>query len=243
LDNRRDNCYSVVSTSKAKYFPTRQNEVFKTQVQDIQALLNDLNWKSHIDAWEHSGLKASSDISIDQIFREYARDRLGAEIENGTEHRLAQSGMIVSPNARLFRKIVGPADEAIRTSSHDEPSRRTYDWEAFEWETFPIGSQLENTILILEGALSNPILPTLIINCIQGIRNELHETCVRSAEDIAKIAHEFPRHYDTAEKLEGADLTWARNMRIERGEKLFLSYMRLKQEVRKYLKTDSLFGN
>ncbi|WP_297780858.1 hypothetical protein [uncultured Roseovarius sp.] len=95
---------------------------------------------------------------------------------------------------------------------------------------------------LLDEASNNPVLPSPIISKVRSLQKELNETARRAAKDLEKIVRQFPRHYPNPNSLDGADLTWAQNMRIERGQKLYDELNVLKLEIRDYLQTDKLFG-
>ncbi|WP_170546522.1 hypothetical protein [Ruegeria arenilitoris] len=221
-------------------FQPAKNEVFKVQIEKLQELMQLLNWKSDFDAWRASGLSTSADISMNSLFKTYAKDRFSAEVKPKAEDKASSVGMIVSPNATGFEKIVGPADDA------DESEKRphhVYDWENYTWETFEVSSRYQEVVELLDEVSNNPVLPHEILSKVNNLQKELHDAAIRAAHDLEKVVREFPRHYPNRECLDGADLTWAHNMREERGQNLYIKLNELKQAIRTYLQTDELFGS
>ncbi|MFT6657172.1 hypothetical protein [Maritalea sp.] len=225
--------------AKKSIFQPAKNEVFKVQVEKLQELMQLLNWRSSLEAWEESGLESSFSFTVHNIFKQYAKREFGAELDVRNKTDEQSVGIIVSRTADFLTEIKGPADESERDNGMVESPRL---WKEYKWETFEISSKLFLVKQQLEEALNNPVFPTAIIFIISELLVEVHETSMRAASDMEIIAREFPRHYKDQDSLKNADLTWCLNMRTERGEKLFLKLNELKQEIRNYLQTDTLFG-
>lgn len=226
--------------AKKSIFQPAKNEVFKVQIDTLQSLLKKLNWRSSIEAWHASGLDASAQISLGSEFKRFAKDQFDAEIASEAEEKLVSVGMIVSPDASIFRLVKGPADQA---EDEDDFDREAFSWESYNWKTFAVSSQFQQVTDLIDNALSDPVLPLSVISKMELLRDELHKSAMRAAEDFEQAVREFPRHYPSTESLEGADLTWAHNMRKERGEELFNVIVELKKAIREYLRSDELFGN
>lgn len=223
--------------AKVSIFQPAKNEVFKVQIAALQSLLKELNWKSTVECWDKSGLATSSQISLNRYFKNYAKDQHDAEISSNLDKSLVSVGGIVSPNATGFRLITGPADEVEEGGAFDAAETS---WSDFNWEIFDISIELQSLNDKIENALNDPVLPSAILSEIENFHKELQKSAVRAAKDVEKAVRQFPRHYPTRETLNGADLTWAHNMRKERGEKLFEALNALKKSVREYLQSDEL---
>jgi hypothetical protein len=228
------------SQAKTSIFQPAKNEVFKVQINTLQSLLKQLNWKSSTEAWSASGLDASAQISLGKEFKRFVKDQFDADITSKHEENLVSVGMIVSPNASVFRLIKGPADEA---EADDDFDHEAFSWESYSWETFEVSSQLQQVTDLIEHALSDPVLPISVLSKVELLRDELRKSASRAAEDLEPAVREFPRHYPSKESLKGADLTWAQNMRKERGEELFKALIELKKAIREYLRSDELLGS
>lgn len=225
--------------AKRSIFQPAKNEVFKAQIETLKTLLNSLNWKSSGEAWHESGLYDSSQLSLNSAFRQFAKEQFGADIQQVTEIQSVAVGLIVSPDAKGFELVKGPADDVDERIGSDTKS---LSWEEYNWEVFEVSSQQQKISDLIEDALSNPVLPSTIIERIEKLGEELHASAVRAAEDIERTAREFPRHYTSVESLDGANLTWASNMREERGDGLFEALLEVKQAIRAYLKSDDILG-
>ncbi|MBY6156467.1 hypothetical protein [Pseudooceanicola nitratireducens] len=225
--------------AKVSIFQPAKNEVFKVQIAELQALLKELNWKSPVDAWEKAGLASSAQISLNRNFKNFAKDQHNAEITSGMDGELVSVGGIVSPNATGFRLIKGPADEACHSDTVDAHASS---WSDYKWDIFDISDRFQQVNDQLESALNNPVIPSKVLTSIEDFHKELQKSAMRAAEDMEKAVREFPRHYPTRKSLDGADLTWAHNVREERGEKLFQALNDLKKSVRDYLQSDELLG-
>jgi hypothetical protein len=226
--------------AKVSIFQPAKNEVFKVQIAELQSLLKELDWKSSVEAWSKSGLASSAQISLNRNFKVYAKDQHDAEIASGIDKKLVAVGGMVSPNATGFRLIQGPADEA---HEYDTFNATETSWSDFDWDIFDISEDFQRLNDRIESALNDPVMPSKIIIKIEKFRDELGKSAIRAAEDLEKAVRQFPRHYPTRESLEGADLTWAHNMREERGEDLFQALNDLKKSVRDYLQSDELLGH
>lgn len=226
--------------AKTSIFQPAKNEVFKVQINTLQSLLKKLNWRSSIEAWRASGLDTSAQISLGREFKRFVKDQFDADIASKSEENLVSVGKIVSPDASGFRLIKGPADQA---EADDDFDHEAFSWESYSWETFEVSSQLQQVTDLIEHALSDPVLPVLVISKVELLRDELHNSARRAAEDLEQAVRVFPRHYPSTESLEGADLTWAHNMRKERGEELFKALIELKKAIRKYLRSDELLSS
>lgn len=223
--------------AKVSIFQPAKNEVFKVQIAALQSLLKELNWKSTVESWGKSGLASSAQISLNRYFKNYAKDQHDAEISSNLDKSLVSVGGIVSPNATGFRLIKGPADEVEDGGAFDADETS---WSNFNWEVFDISIDFQRLIDEIESALNDPILPSTVLSEIEHFHEELQKSAMRAAKDVEKAIRQFPRHYPTRESLNGADLTWAHNLREERGEKLFEALNALKKSVREYLQSDEL---
>ncbi|WP_418594914.1 hypothetical protein [Ponticoccus sp. (in: a-proteobacteria)] len=232
-------CLSYRQAKKSIFQPAK-NEVFKVQIDTLQSLLKNLNWKSSIEAWYDSGLATSAEISLGREFKRFAKDQFDADMASESEEKLVSVGMIVSPSASGFRLIKGPADQA---EGDDEFDHEAFSWETYSWETFEVSREFQQVTDLIEHALSDPVLPLSVITKVELLRDELHKSAMRAAEDLEQTVREFPRHYPSKESLKSADLTWAHNMRKERGEELFKALIELKKAIREYLRSDELLGS
>lgn len=223
--------------AKVSIFQPAKNEVFKVQIAVLQSLLKELNWKSSIESWDKSGLGTSAQISLNGYFKRYAKDQHDAEMSSEVEKNLVAVGGIFSPSAKGFQLVKGPADEVENDSALDVDETS---WSEFKWDIFEISTEFQSLSDKIEGALNDPVLPSMILSEIENFREELHKSAMRAAEDVEKAVRQFPRHYPTKESLNGATLTWAHNLREERGEKLLEALNVLKKSVRKYLQSDEL---
>jgi hypothetical protein len=225
--------------ARKSIFQPAKNEVFRAQIENLQELVHKLNWKSGLEAWEYSGLKASADISLHTQFKDYAEERFSAVIVSSQVETISSVGAIFSTNATGFGLIQGPADSS---DENGDWTKKPINWENYVWEIFEISAGHQEIVELLNVALNNPVLPRVVISMLQSLQQELDDTAIRAAQDLEKIVREFPRHYPTKESLAGANLTWASNMRHERGQRLYDKLNELKQTIRGYLKTDELFG-
>lgn len=225
--------------AKKSIFQPAKNEVFKVQINALQSLLKKLDWRSSIEAWSASGLDTSAQISLNNVFKSYAKDQFNAELASKSAEELVSVGAIVSPKATGFQLIKGPADEA---EDDDDFDQEAVSWECFNWQTFAISAQFQQVSDLIQHALNDPVLPLSIISKVERLNDELHQSAIRAAEDLEKAVREFPRHYPTKERLDGANLTWVHNMREERGEGLFKALNELKEAIRNYLNSDELLG-
>lgn len=223
--------------AKVSIFQPAKNEVFKVQIAALQSLLKELNWKSTVESWGKSGLESSAQISLNRYFKNYAKDQHDTEISSDLDKSLVSVGGIVSPNATGFRLIKGPADEMEDGGAFDADETS---WSDFNWEVFDISIDFQSLSDKIESALNDPVLPSTILSEIEQFHEELQKSAMRAAKDVEKAVRQFPRHYPTRESLNGANLTWAHNLREERGEKLFEALNALKKSVREYLQSDEL---
>lgn len=226
--------------AKKSIFQPAKNEVFKVQIASIQSLLKELNWKSSLEAWQDSGLDTSAEITLGRAFESFALHQHGTKIMSDRLNSLVSVGGIISPEAKGFRLIKGPADEV---DSEDKSLDWPPIWSDFTWETFSISERLDNLINILGYAASDPVLPRSVISSIEALLKEIHESAIRAAKDVESAVREFPRHYPSQLTLKSADLTWAHNMREERGVKIFAKLNELRKATRDYLRSDMLLDN
>lgn len=227
------------SHARRTIFQPARNEVFKVQIETLQQLMQKLNWKSGLEAWIASGLASSADISMNRLFKAYAKDRFAVAIESEAYDKLSSVAMMVSPDAKGFKLIQGPADD----NDEDEAGTKlNFDWGNYTWDTFDVSAKYQEVMNLVDEASNDPVLPLPIISKVRSLQKEMNNTVVRAAKDLERIVREFPRHYPNPNSLDGADLTWAHNMRTERGQRLYDELNELKQEIRNYLQTDKLFG-
>lgn len=226
--------------AKTSIFQPAKNEVFKIQIATLQSLLGELNWRSTVECWHGSGLSSSAQITLNRAFKGYAKDQFGAEIASDMDENLISVGGIISPNASGFRLIKGPADEV---DDGDACVTKEVTWSEFNWEIFDVSDRFQNLNDQIESALNDPVMPSKVLSEIRNFHAELLNSAKRAAEDVEKAVREFPRHYSTEQSLQGADLTWAHNMRHERGEKLFQALNEVKKSVRSYLQSDDLLDD
>lgn len=223
--------------AKRTIFQPAKNEVFKVQVEKLQQLMTDLDWRSQREADRCSGLEEAFVLTTRHFFDSFAIQEFGEflQLESGTE--IEKMGALRNPNAGGFELIRGPADEC---ESEPRP-RRKVDWAAFEWELLYFGPRYVETRVALDGYLSNPILPEAVLSVLRDLDAEVFSSFQRCAEDVQRVVRELPRHYPDEAAFAYPNFDWANNARKERGQRLAQAHENLRSAIRAYLRTDELF--
>jgi hypothetical protein len=190
-----------------------RTEVFKLQVEDVKPLFKIVVGKSETELRRYFGFDELLAANAIALLDDYARIRLGMEIDyknrpyTGTTNKMVSlegPGVSVHPvdTPGIPSELVTPPQD-IRT-----PEQR---WAEYRFAVIHLMPTYVKRSKRLQQFLESPMLPVECVELVRALKDTMHKNVMAMFAVLTETALELPKHFPTEKEMQQADIMWITN--------------------------------
>lgn len=224
-----------------------KTEIFKEQIKEMSIVLEAFNGKTEYELRNDFDLDNILYYNVLIMFDEYASLFFDVKIDRDERpYSKCKGGLVTQASMeKYFEKADDHVAREVAASNEDgenrpDPRTKFAVWSNYEHYILKISPEFSDIDKKMDTLISNPLLPTELMNLLKSLKVRVHENLDLIREHCETSAKEMPEKYPNLNTMKKASIDWIRARYTKDFKELDDIADEITKYIKNYFKTDEL---